>query len=259
LDARAVGKFFPRELRGAAVLQRRLAGAVIEGDQFGEFRTIAGADVASDDGSGWLFAAVVVLDARTLAVLDIAHFAGPATAPYVPGFLSFREGPAVVAAFAQLRSAPDILVCDGHGRAHPRRFGLACHLGVALGLPTVGVGKSLLVGSHRELGPRRGATARLVDRGEVVGLALRTRARVRPVYVSVGHRVSLVAARRLILEWSPRYRVPTPVRCAHLEVSRMRDLARRGRPGARPGVADGAAEDRRRSRAAAGEARVELR
>ena len=145
-----------------------------------------------------------------------------------------------MAAFARLRSAPDILLCDGHGRAHPRRFGLACHLGIALGLPTVGVGKSLLVGTHRDLGPQRGATARLLDRGEVVGLALRTRAEVRPVFVSVGHRVSLVTARRLVLRWSPRFRVPAPVRRAHLEVTRLRVLARQAHS-ASPDEAEGAA------------------
>jgi deoxyribonuclease V len=237
LDARAPAEFFPRDLAGAAVLQRRLAAAVVEEDQFDEIRTVAGADVAGDDRSGSLFAAVVVLDARTLELLEVANFAGPAAAPYVPGFLSFREGPAIVAAFCRLRTAPDILLCDGHGRAHPRRFGLACHLGLALGLPTIGVGKSLLVGTHREFGLRRGATARLVDRREVVGVALRTRAEVRPVYVSIGHRVCLATARRFVLRWSPRFRVPAPVRRAHSEVTGMRARAREGGDPASPGKA----------------------
>ncbi len=134
--------------------------------------------------------------------------------PYVPGLFSLREAPAALAALARLAARPDAIVCDGHGRAHPRRFGLACHIGVELDLPTVGVAKSLLVGAHGPLAPERGATAPVVDAGEVVGVALRTQPGVKPVYVSVGHAISLASAARLVLACAPRYRLPETTRLA---------------------------------------------
>jgi deoxyribonuclease V len=120
---------------------------------------------------------------------------------------------------------PDLVVCDGQGRAHPRRFGLACHLGVLLDLPTLGCAKSRLIGEYREPGPRRGAHTRLLDAGEVIGEAVRTRSGVKPVFVSVGHRISLESARRATLRLALRYRIPEPVRAAHFEVNRLRRLA----------------------------------
>jgi deoxyribonuclease V len=185
-------------------------------------RQVAGVDVSYDRGSPWLYAAVVVLDAETLAPLERASVRRRASFPYVPGYLSFRELPPLLEAFSKLRSQPDLVLCDGHGRAHPRRFGFACHLGVALDLPTVGVAKSRLVGTHREPGPRRGATASLRHEGEVIGCVLRTRVGVRPVYVSVGHRVTLATARKLVLHLTPRYRQPEPLRAAHTEVNQHR-------------------------------------
>lgn len=185
-------------------------------------RLVAGADVSYDRGSPVLFAAVVVLDASTLAVVEVAATTGRASFPYVPGYLSFRELSPLLEAFAKLRATPDLVICDAHGRAHPRRFGLACHLGVALELPAIGVAKSRLVGEHREPGPRRGAHVALRDRGEVIGEVVRTQSGVAPVYVSVGHRVSLVTARRLALRFAPRFRLPEPTRAAHAEVNRLR-------------------------------------
>ncbi len=221
-----VKRFFAASLPRAAALQRRWASHVVEEDSFGGLRTVAGADVAYDPATGRLFAAVGAFDARRGDLVESASFEGPVQTPYVPGFLSFREGPALVAAIAQLRRRPDILLCDGHGRAHPRRFGLACHLGLALDIPSIGVGKSLLVGKHRRLGPGRGSAVRLVHQAEVIGLAVRTRDGVKPIFVSVGHRVSLATARRLVLRWSPRFRIPEPIRWAHHEVSRRRAAAR---------------------------------
>ena len=133
---------------------------------------------------------------------------------------------ALLPAFERLTAPPDLLVVDGHGRAHPRRFGIACHLGVLLDLPTVGCAKSRLVGAHREPGPRRGATTQLRHEGEVIGAVLRTRERVKPVYISVGHRITLEAARRVILRLS-RTRLPEPIRAAHAEVNRLRAGGRR--------------------------------
>jgi deoxyribonuclease V len=185
-------------------------------------RRVAGADVSYDRGSPVLFAAVVVLDPASFAVIESAGVESRARFPYVPGYLSFREIPPLLEAFAKLAARPDLVVCDGQGRAHPRRFGLASHLGVLLDLPTIGCAKSRLVGEHREPGPLRGASAALRHEGEVIGTVLRTQDGVKPVYVSVGHRVTLAAARRTILALAPRHRLPEPVRAAHAEVNRLR-------------------------------------
>jgi len=134
--------------------------------------------------------------------------------PYVPGLLAYRELPALLAAYARLSEEPDLLLVDGHGLAHPRRCGIACHLGVELDRPSIGCGKSLLVGTHRAPGPRRGACTRLLDRGEVVGAALRTRTGVRPVYVSSGHRIELEVAVRIVLACTRGFRLPEPIRAA---------------------------------------------
>ncbi len=209
-------------LSRARALQERLRGEVVERDALGEVRHVAGADVSYDRGSPVLFAAVVVLDARTLEIVETSGVRARARFPYVPGYLSFREAPAVIAAFRRLRVRPDLLLCDGQGRAHPRRFGLACHLGVALDLPSIGCAKSRLVGAHRAVGERRGCHVRLLDEGDVVGEVVRTRPGVAPVYVSVGHRVCLETARRLALRFARGFRVPEPLRAAHAEVNRLR-------------------------------------
>ena len=138
----------------------------------------------------------------------------PTELPYIPGLLSFRELPAILAALQRLPTPPDLVLCDGQGRAHPRRFGIACHLGVTTGLATIGVGKSRLCGQHGEPGPRKGSAVDLVDGEEVVGRVLRSRDRVRPLDISVGHRVSLQTAVDLVLDCTPRYRLPEPVRRA---------------------------------------------
>jgi len=213
---------FDLTIADARALQERLAGRVVARDAFGPVRRIAGADVSYDRGSPRLHAAVVVLDAASGALLERAGVVREVRFPYVPGFLSFRELPPLLDAFARLSEPPDLVVCDGQGFAHPRRFGLACHLGVWLDLPAIGCAKTRLVGTHREPGPRRGATTRLVDEGETVGCVLRTRPLVKPVFVSVGHRVSLATARRLVLSLARRHRLPEPVRAAHAEVNRLR-------------------------------------
>lgn len=207
----------------ARALQQRLCGEVSERDALpARLRLVAGADVSYDRGSPVLFAAVVLLDAETFAVVEVASTVARATFPYVPGYLSFRELPPLLAAFEKLREPPDLVICDGHGRAHPRRFGFACHLGVALGVPSIGVAKSRLVGEHRAPGARRGSHVALQDGGEVIGEVVRTQPGVAPIYVSVGHRVSLATARRLALRFAPRYRLPEPTRAAHAEVNRLR-------------------------------------
>lgn len=176
---------------------------------------IAGVDVAYDDERDLVAAAAVVLDAATLQVVEEATSVGRVSFPYVPGLLAFRELPTVLAALEALTVVPGIVVCDGYGLAHPRRFGLACHLGVVTGLPAIGVAKNPFTFTYEDPGARRGDVAplRAAD-GEVVGRALRTQDGIKPVYVSVGHRVSLDNACAHALALSPRFRVPETTRHA---------------------------------------------
>jgi deoxyribonuclease V len=201
-----------------------MRGRVERHDRLGPVRRVAGADVAYGRSGRVLCAAVVVMDARTLEVVAQRTVAQPVTFPYVPGFLTLREAPAVEEAFAALHPPPDLLLVDAHGVAHPRGFGLVCHLGVVLDLPTIGVAKTVLVGAALPPGPRRGDRAPLLHHGEVVGAALRTRAEVAPVYVSTGHRVSLPTALRWTLALAPRFRLPEPARRAHAAATSARAL-----------------------------------
>ncbi|HEX5995458.1 MAG TPA: deoxyribonuclease V [Jiangellales bacterium] len=176
--------------------------------------TVAGLDVAYARSGDRLAAAVTVLDAATLAVVDEAVGVGRPAFDYVPGLFAFRELPALLDALGRLTVRPELLVCDGHGLAHPRRFGLACHLGVVTDLPSIGVGKTALVGEWEEPGSQRGASTPLRDGGDVVGRVLRTRDGVKPVFVSVGHRMSLDNAVERVLASTPRYRLPETTRTA---------------------------------------------
>ncbi len=197
----------------AIELQRRCAALVIKQRTFGEVRRVAGVDVAFPGSV--TRAAIAVMSFPQLELIDVARVDRPTTFPYIPGLLSFREAPAVIAAYEALRLKPDLLIVDGQGLAHPRRFGLACHVGVWLDVPAIGSAKSLLVGRHGPLGAERGATAPLIDRREIVGMAVRTRAGVKPMYVSIGHRVDLAAAVEFVLACCTRYRLPEPQRAAH--------------------------------------------
>jgi len=212
------------DLRACAAWQREMRGRVERHDRLGPVRRVAGADVAYARSGRVLCAAVVVVDAQTLEVVAQRIAVQPVTFPYVPGFLTLREAPAVEEAFAALCPPPDLLLVDAHGVAHPRGFGLACHLGVVLDLPTIGVAKTVLVGTGPPPGPRRGDRAPLLHHGEVVGAALRTRAEVAPVYVSTGHRVSLPTALRWTLALAPRFRLPEPARRAHAAATSARAL-----------------------------------
>ena len=211
------------DIDAARALQAELAARVDDRTPLPPIRTVAGADISYDRGSDVLYAAVVVVDVATMAAVATASHVGQATFPYVPGYLSFREAPSILAAFAKLPVRPDALLADGQGKAHPRRFGVACHLGLWLDLPAVGCGKSRLYGKYDEPGPGRGDRSPLVGaQGEVVGTVLRTRRGVKPVFVSVGHRADLATAEELVLRLSPKYRVPIPTRLAHVEVNRLR-------------------------------------
>ncbi|GGK87674.1 endonuclease V [Planomonospora parontospora subsp. parontospora] len=185
---------------------------------------VAGVDVAY--AGDRLAAAVVVLDAVTHRVVEQVAVTGRTAFEYVPGLLAFRELPSLTEALERLTIVPDLVVCDGYGLAHPRRFGLACHLGVLTGLPTVGVGKTAFVGSHREPGRERGAWSDLVLDGDVVGRVLRTQDGVKPVFVSTGHRIDLETACRHVLALSPRYRLPETTRAAdRLSRTALREAA----------------------------------
>jgi deoxyribonuclease V len=201
----------PAEARS---IQERLRSRVIPVDDLGEVSSVAGTDVAFEDGRRITRGAVAVLDFPALALREHAVARRPIAFPYVPGLLSFREIPVLLDALAELASPPDLLLCDGQGLAHPRRFGLACHLGVLTGLPAIGVAKSRLLGSHEEVPDRRGAWVPLVDKGETVGAVLRTRQGVRPVYVSIGHRVTLESAIRFTMACLTRFRLPETTRWA---------------------------------------------
>jgi deoxyribonuclease V len=196
-------------------LQRRLAAQVVCEDALGPVRYVAGVDVGFEAGNTVTRAAVVVLDFPALIVADQAVARRPTAFPYIPGLLSFRELPAVLDAFARLTLQPDLILCDGQGLAHPRRFGLACHLGVWLDMPAIGVAKSRLIGTHEDVPVEKGAQRPLIDRGECIGTVLRTRAGVQPLYVSVGHRISLPTAVDYVLRCTPRYRLPETTRAAH--------------------------------------------
>jgi deoxyribonuclease V len=198
----------------ARALQSAWAPDVITTDGFGAVARIAGVDASYDDAAGMAQAAVAVLDAATLNVIETKIICVPCHFPYVPHLLSFRELPAVIAALEALQCVPDLIVCDGHGRAHARRFGLACHLGVLFDVATIGCAKTRLTGTGPMPGTARASQSDLVSRGEVVGRILRTRTNTRPVFVSVGHRISLDTACAWILRLSPQFRLPETTRAA---------------------------------------------
>lgn len=197
----------------AVALQERLAPLVREVPLTLRPRTLGGVDVAFREAT--TRAAAVIVRADDLQLVHAATAEGTPSFPYVPGLLAFREIPAILKALEQLPFLPDVILCDGHGKAHPRRFGLACHLGVLLDHPTVGCAKRRLVGEHAAVPETRGAWVPLVDRGEVIGAVVRTRTGVRPVYVSVGHRITLEEAVHLVITTAPRFRLPEPLRLAH--------------------------------------------
>lgn len=176
--------------------------------------TVAGLDVTYEAGSTRVAAAVVVLEAATLEVVEESLVVGTVSFPYIPGLLAFREVPPLLEALAKLSHTPDVLVCDGYGIAHPRRFGLACHMGVSTGLPSFGVAKTSFTAQFDPPGPDRGDWSALMDGADVVGRALRTQRGVKPVFVSVGHRIGLADATSLTLALSPRYRLPETTRRA---------------------------------------------
>ena len=198
----------------ARALQQRLSAQVEKQDRFGPVQRVAGTDCGFKDDGKTTRAVVAVLAYPGLELLEYAVAERPTDFPYIPGLLSFREVPTLLAAFDKLKQAPDLLLCDGQGIAHPRRFGIACHLGVALGVPSIGVAKSRLVGSHRAPALAAGSRAALMDRGEEIGSVLRTKLKTNPLYISIGHRVSLDTAVAYVLACCRGYRLPETTRWA---------------------------------------------
>lgn len=203
-------------------LQKELAARVRIVPLEREPRLVAGLDMAISRDATEGLAAVVLWDAREARVVEVQRARRRLVFPYVPGLLSFREAPALLAALRKLRRRPDALMCDGQGLAHPRRFGIACHLGVLTGLPAVGCAKSRLIGAHEEPDPARGSWTPLNHQGACLGAVLRTRDGVKPLFISVGHGLDLRAAIRLVLACGAGFRLPEPTRLADHEVARMK-------------------------------------
>jgi deoxyribonuclease V len=199
----------------AMAVQAQLRERVVRTDRLGKVRRVAGIDVGFEDDGKTTRAAVAVLDFPELALVDKAVVRVPTRFPYVPGLLSFREAPAVLAACERLKLAPDLILYDGQGIAHPRRCGIASHVGLLLDVPSIGVAKTRLIGTHRAPANRRGAWATLLDADETIGAVLRTRVGVKPLYVSIGHRVSLAAAIEWVMACTTRYRLPETTRWSH--------------------------------------------
>jgi deoxyribonuclease V len=198
----------------AIALQRSLAGEVRTDLSLGEPETVAGVDVAYLRESNESIATVVVMGLHDLLPIEVAVTRTPTPFPYVPGLLSFREIPPILEAFGKLSQPADLVFVDGHGQAHPRRIGIASHLGLWLDKPTIGIGKSRLCGSYEEPGRDRGSSCDLMDRGEMIGCVLRTRSGVKPIFVSVGFGLSLDVCVEWTLKVTTRYRLPEPIRAA---------------------------------------------
>jgi deoxyribonuclease V len=199
----------------AIAIQEKLQSEVITTDKLQEpIQYVAGVDMGFEEDGTISRAAVAVLSFPDLQVVETSLAYRPTTFPYIPGFLSFREIPAVLDALEKVKITPDIILCDGQGIAHPRRFGIACHLGIIVNIPTIGVAKSLLVGKHEELSETRGSWQPLICKGETIGAVLRTRTGVKPVYVSSGHRISLPTAIDYVMRCTPKYRLPETTRVA---------------------------------------------
>ena len=212
----------------ARALQSELADRVDSSPQVKTWKTVAAADISYNLRSPQLHAALVVADAATGAIIERVGLTAEARFPYIPGLLSFRELPSVLQAFRLLKNRPDVVLCDGQGYAHPRRMGLACHLGLWLGIPTIGCAKSRLIGGFVAPGLQRGDRSPLVDKEETIGAVVRTRNRVQPLFISTGHLCDLESAVTIVLASVTKYRQPDVSRATHNHVNELRRRA--GRP-----------------------------
>jgi len=211
------------DYREAVRLQEELAKQIrFEPIKAGSLHIVAGVDVSAVRGSKSLWASVVVLNLESLELVEVQSVKREWSFPYIPGLLSFRELPVVLAAFSKLQNIPDVILCDGQGLAHPRFLGLACHLGLWLNLPTIGCAKSRLVGDGNQPGEKRGDFSPLSFKEKQVGVILRTRSNVKPLYVSPGHKMDINSAIDLVLKCGRGLRLPEPTRLAHIEVNKFR-------------------------------------
>lgn len=211
---------WPSDVQSARTIQQALAGRVRLDDATGRITTVAGVDTGFEADGRIARACMALFQWPELTPIATVIGRAPVTFPYIPGFLSFREMPAILDAVAQLEYLPDLLLCDGQGIAHPRRLGIASHLGLWLDRPAIGIGKSRLCGHHRDVGEHRGDQQPLMDGNTRIGTVLRTRNRVKPVFVSPGHRVSHDSAVAWVMATLSRYRLPEPIRTADREASR---------------------------------------
>jgi deoxyribonuclease V len=205
----------------ARQIQLSLARKVVTENGVTNPGIIAGIDMSAPDANGIATAAVVGLRYPEFSIVEVKVAQGELTLPYIPGLLSFRESPLILAACEKLRNVPDLILVDGQGIAHPRRFGLASHVGLLVDLPTIGCAKSILCGQHQPIGEEPGSHAELVDNRDVIGEALRTKSRVKPIYVSVGHKIDLPSALQWVINCCRGYRLPEPTRLAHLAAGGM--------------------------------------
>jgi deoxyribonuclease V len=205
----------------AREIQLSLAKGVVTENEVINPRLVAGIDISAPDAQGVARGAVVVLRYPEFSIVEVKVVEGKITFPYIPGLLSFRESPLILAACEKLCNVPDLILIDGQGVAHPRRLGLASHVGLFLNLPTIGCAKSILCGQHRPVGEEAGSHAELLDNGELIGAALRTKSGVKPIYVSVGHKIDLASALQWVIKCCRGYRLPEPTRLAHLAAGGM--------------------------------------
>ena len=206
----------------AIALQKKLSAQLKIEDDFGEIHYIAGADISLDSPREQGYAGFVVFEFPSLRETERVYHQGPLLMPYVPGLLSFREGPILVEAFQKLKTKPDLIVFDGHGIAHPRRMGIASHMGLFLNCPSIGCGKSRLWGTYQEPALSRGSYTPLMDREERIGTVLRTKDKVKPVFISPGHRMSIEGSLKIILQCLSAFRLPLPTREADRYVAEVK-------------------------------------
>ena len=206
---------WPTTTADAKVIQEQFRHKVVTSNQLNEIHYVAGVDIGFENQGKVTRAALVILSYPELQLVEQQIARDKTRFPYVPGYLSFREVPAALKVFEQLKTVPDLVLCDGQGLAHPRRFGLACHLGLWTRLPCIGVAKSRLIGTHNDVAIKKGSWQPLMDDEEMIGAVLRTRTSVAPVYVSIGHKVDLQTAINYTLRCTTKYRLPETTRWAH--------------------------------------------
>jgi deoxyribonuclease V len=214
---------WPASAEEAIAIQNQLRNQVITNDRLGQVKLVAGVDVGFENGGEVTRAAVVILTFPELTLIEQAVAKSPTRFPYIPGLLSFREIPALLMALEKIQQVPDLILCDGQGIAHPRRLGIASHLGILINIPTIGVGKSLLVGKYQAPAEERGSWSPLTHYKETIGAVLRTRKGFNPLFISPGHLVSLETSIEYVLRCSPKYRLPETTRMAHHIASNMKD------------------------------------